>query len=81
MAVSHFFKIITNYIYIKALLLFLDFLEYLSSGGDFGRIILEPGLRGSEVSLYDSVFTYSQSGGEFGIKKDNFWNLDFMAHT
>ncbi len=36
------------------------------------RIILEPGLHGSEVSHYGSVFTYSQSGGDFGIKQDNF---------
>ncbi len=74
MAVPHFL-IITNYFYINALLLFLDFLKYLSSGGDLGRIILEPGLLGSEVSLYDTVFTYPQSGGDFGIKQDN-----FMAH-
>ncbi len=26
------------------------------------------------------LLTYSQSGGDFGIKQDNFWNLDFMAH-
>jgi hypothetical protein len=72
-AVSHFL-IITNYFYINALLLFLDFLKYLSS------IVLEPGLHGSEVSLSDSVFIYSQNGGDFGIKQDNFWNLDFMAY-
>ncbi len=73
MAVSHFL-IITNYFYINALLLFLNFLEYLSIGGYFGRIIVEPGLHGSEVSHYDSVFTYSQSGEDFGVKQDNFRN-------
>jgi hypothetical protein len=76
-AVSHFFKIITNYFYINALLLILDFLKYLSSGGDFG--IKQYNFRtwtsyGSQVSLYDSVFIYSESGGDFGVKQDNFRN-------
>ncbi len=74
----------------------MDFLEYLSSGGDFGRKILEPGLYGSEVSHNDSVviltLTYSQSGADFGVKQDNFRNwtswlrgeplwLSFYLHT